>query len=122
MPKFHLRYFFDPGSGVCLWSKNDAARERFGYPVDTNDLPLSENTKRRVWYMCAWFDTSIDWSFPSGPSPWSEEEVGQFKRQAQNLLDLLREQLGPEFEIKDEVGALNLVMDLCNRDDLTIKD
>jgi hypothetical protein len=43
--KYEIRYFFDPGSGVCLWAKNAAAREKFGYPIDHRNLGLSENTK-----------------------------------------------------------------------------
>lgn len=27
-PEYDLRYFFDAGSGVCLWASNEAARER----------------------------------------------------------------------------------------------
>jgi hypothetical protein len=67
-----LRNFFDPGGGICLWSANDAARERFGYPVEARSLPLTENTWRRVAYLCAWYDTSIDWRYPPHASPWEE--------------------------------------------------
>src|SRR5262249_23851793 len=41
--KYRFRYFFDPGSGCCLWSDNEASRERFGYPVDLDRLDLGEN-------------------------------------------------------------------------------
>lgn len=105
MAKYQLRYSFDPGAGVCLWAANDAARERFDYPVDAQDLPLPENTRRRVWYICAWFDTCIDWDYPPLPSPWSREERERFNAEAQGLLTLLREQLGPEFEVIDESGT-----------------
>ena len=45
-----LRLAFDPGSGICLWSTNEAARARYGYPVDHSQLPLTENTRR--WLSC----------------------------------------------------------------------
>lgn len=105
MSKYRLRYFFDPGAGVCLWAANDAARERFDYPVDARDLPLPENTWWKVWYVCAWFDTSIDWDYPPNPSPWNREERERFNAEAQKLLTLVREQLGPEFEVVDESGT-----------------
>src|SRR5436305_12580468 len=38
-------YFFDHGSGVCLWAKNEATREQFDYPIEHRRLDLSENTK-----------------------------------------------------------------------------
>jgi hypothetical protein len=105
MAKYRLRYFFDAGAGVCLWAANDAARESFDYAVDATALPLPDNTRRRVSSMCAWFDTSLDWSYPPGPSPWGVEEGAQFKAEAGELLALLRGQLGEEFEIIDETGA-----------------
>ena len=37
-----IRFSFDPGSGVCLWAKNEAAREKFGYPIEHWELPLRE--------------------------------------------------------------------------------
>jgi hypothetical protein len=40
-----LRYFFDAGSGTCLWSGNSAAEACFGYAVDMDDLPLGANTR-----------------------------------------------------------------------------
>jgi hypothetical protein len=83
MAKFRLRYFFDPGVGVCLWAVNDAARERFDYPVDASDLPVPENTWRQVSYLCAWFDTIIEWDNPPGPSPWSPGENERFNAEAQ---------------------------------------
>jgi hypothetical protein len=48
MATYHLRYFFDPGAGICLWSSNDAARQKFDYPVDARDLPVPETTQRRL--------------------------------------------------------------------------
>ena len=105
MPTYRLRFFFDPGSAICLWSGNDAARDRFGYPVDARSLSLSENTWRRVAYVCSWYDTSIDWHCPPDQSPWNEAERERFNCEAQQLLALLREQLGPEFEILDESGT-----------------
>jgi hypothetical protein len=103
---YRLRYFFDPGGGICLWSANDAARERFGYPVKARSLPLTENTWRRVAYLCAWYDTSIDWRYPPDPSPWEGSERKRFNNEAQNLLARLRKELGPEFEIADESGTV----------------
>jgi hypothetical protein len=105
MSKYRLRYFFDPGAGVCLWAANDAALERFDCPVDARDLPLPENTWRKVWYVCAWFDTGIDWDYPPNPSPWKREERERFNAEAQKLLTLVREQLGPAFEVVDESGT-----------------
>jgi hypothetical protein len=103
--KYKLRYFFDAGAGICLWAPNDAAREKFGYPVEFKVLGLPENTVRRGYYITAWYDTSIDWSYPPDPSPWDALEGVRFKASAQEFLELLRRELGPEFEIIDESGT-----------------
>jgi hypothetical protein len=105
MAKYRLRYFFDPGAAICLWSANDVARQEFGYPVDARNLPLPEITRIRLDDLAAWYDTSIDWDYPPGPSPWDEAESQRFNAEAQKLLATLREQLGSDFEIEDESGT-----------------
>ncbi len=102
LPRYVFRYFFDPGSGICLWSGNDAARAQFDYPVELSDLGLSDDLLRQAVDLLAWYDTSIDWNYPPNPSPWSESEVIRFRDESQNLLAMLRQELGPEFEIRDE--------------------
>jgi len=60
MQRYILRYFFDPGSGIRLWSANDTASEKFDYPVQLHDLWLPENLLRKAIYVMAWYDTSLD--------------------------------------------------------------
>ena len=105
MKLYRLRYAFDTGAGVCLWAANDAARERFGYAVETPELKLPPVAERRVEALLRWHRTGIDWSDPAGPSPWSDEERQRFNREAQLVLRLLREQLGPKYFITDESGT-----------------
>lgn len=99
--QYRLQYFFDPGSGVCLWSDNDLARGKFGYPVDLGDLPVTSTVKTRAEELIARFDTSIEWTNPSGPSPWSDMERELFEVEAAGLLRSFQECLGAEFEICD---------------------
>lgn len=70
--------------------------------MELDELGLSENLVRRVQFLIAWFDTSIDWSSPAGPSPWSAEQRIDFSRAAQDLLSQLRGALGSDFIIFDE--------------------
>lgn len=96
-----LRLAFDPGSGVCLWAANDAARARYGYPIDHWSLPLSENTRRWLNYLVAWFDTSIEWASPAdSDDQWDEAELQRFMAAKQRALELLAAELPPrEFEV-----------------------
>jgi len=101
METYKLRYFFDPGSGICLWSENDLARERFGYPVDLDSLALTLSMKAQAAELITRFDSSIDWADASRPSPWSNEKRAQFETDAADFLRVLRECLGTAFEIRD---------------------
>jgi len=99
---YKFRFFFDPGSGVCLWSGDDRTREKFDYPVESRKLPVPENLQRKLEYIVAWDDTAIDWDYLPDPSPWPQEEWDRFRKETDSLLLALRQALGPEFEIVDE--------------------
>jgi len=103
--KYRLRYFFDWGAGVCLWSDNEASRERFDYPVDVEELPLPTTIRRRAFFVIAWHDTFMDWEHAPDSSHWWPKEQEPFNAAAQELLQLLREHLGPEFDVVDESGT-----------------
>lgn len=100
---YRLRYRFEPGAGVCFWAGDDATEARFGLAVQSTDLPLPENTRRRLEYLVAWFDTSIDWEYPPDPSPWDAEESARFHAETRRMLEIVRQQLGPGFEVEDAV-------------------
>jgi hypothetical protein len=102
MARYVLRYLLDPGAGICLWSGNDEAREKFGYPIDLDGLGLPDDVQREGQNLVAWFDTSVDWSYPAAPSPWSDQERVRFQEASQIFLTVLRKNLGPEFEVRDE--------------------
>ena len=101
MPIYLLEFFFDPGSGACLWSGNDAARDKWGCSIEAHLLPLPENTWRFAHHLCSWYDTGIDWTYPPDPSPWEAAERDRFNVAAQRFLEMLRVQLGPDFEVID---------------------
>jgi hypothetical protein len=99
---YRLRFFFDTGAGVCLWSANDAARERFHYPVPIEALALPETLRRRGEFLIAWYDTFMDWELSPQPSRWWPREQAAFNAAAQEWLALLEDHLGPAFELVDE--------------------
>lgn len=104
--RYRLRFFFDYGSGICLWSDNDAALEAFDYPVAANRLPLSPETVRRADEVLAWYDRSLNWDDPGAPLLWRQEECDRFNAAVRALLASLREELGEEFEVVDEFRGL----------------
>lgn len=102
IPCCELRYFFDPGSGICLWSANNAARERYGYPVALDVLDLPPAVVAHANALIERFDTSIDRDDPAGASPWSDADAACFVTDAAALLECLRGCLGPRVIIVDE--------------------
>ena len=102
--RYRLRFFFDPGSGVCLWSANDAARERFDYPIELVELPLSDETRQSGEELIGRFDTSLDWSDPGGPSPWTASDAAAFDESALSWLALARHELGEEYDIVNQLS------------------
>lgn len=102
MATYELRYFFEYGSGICLWSSNEAARIRFGYPVELDDLNLPPSVKDLAFELMQRFDVSLDWDNPSEPSVWARQDRDRFAAESQTLLQRLSEHLGEDFRIKDE--------------------
>ena len=99
---YRLRYLFDTGSGHCLWSGNEAALEKFDYPVSLKELPLPETIRRRGYFVIAWYDTFTDWDNAPEASEWRQREEAAFNAAAQELLTLLHMKLGPDFQLVDE--------------------
>ena len=87
---------------MCLWSGNDAARAAYGIAITPEQLSLPPALCREVARLVAWYDTSLDWDDPVGPTPWSPEECMRFNRAARALLRRLRAQLGAAYQVADE--------------------
>ena len=102
MSIYKFRYFFDAGSGVCLWSSNARARERWSYAVNCSELPLSRELQRALDGVIASFDKGIDWAYPAESPIWNADEHASFNVNAQRVLLTLQKELGCEYEVVDE--------------------
>jgi hypothetical protein len=100
-PRYSLRYVFEWG-GPCLWASNDAARDRFGYGVNVDDLPLSNGTTDLVAKLIAWHGQALNHDYPPDPSPWRQDECDRFNIASKQLLQTIRAELGNEYDIADE--------------------
>ena len=105
MSTYKLRFFFEWG-GYCLWSANDEARNKYGYPIEPSKLPLSKETLEKIKNMESWYQTALDWNDPGGPSPWTREENEKFGREAKTLLEKIISELGEDYEIIDKMNYL----------------
>ena len=100
---YRVRLMFEWGGG-CLWAGNDAAREAFDVGSIEDVLPLSAQTLQRLEELSVWHDTALDWDNPGGPGPWAPDEYARFDRAAGEVLEAVRAELGPEFQV-DYTGA-----------------
>jgi hypothetical protein len=99
MARYVLRFFFDNCAGVCLWSGNDAAHEAFDYPVDLDMLPLPDRTIEQGQGIINRFEAFLS----ELESPNKATAFDLFRHDSKAFLHLMREQLGPDFEILDQM-------------------
>ena len=96
---------FDWGSGVCLWSTNQAARTRFnGYPIFTSNLPISNKMKNELEYLIELHDEALNWDEPNSDLLWNEKQIDEFLKSAQSVYNLLCKELGSDYEIEFTEG------------------
>jgi len=60
---YELKFWFEHG-GTCLWSKNEAARETYGYAIDLAALPISETLAKKLAQLEEEYHGFLDWSDP----------------------------------------------------------
>ena len=99
----NFRYFFDAGSGTCLWSANEEARAKYEYAVDHHALPVSEATKVMLDGLIARYDTWLDWNNPGGGSRWNDSDRMAFAEAARQGLAALRREM-PDCIITDDAA------------------
>lgn len=101
-----IRYWFE-WSGPCFWSANDRTRERFGYAIEPEDLPLSSTTIARVHKLIQWHDQALNWEYPPDPGPWRQDKCDRFNYAVKELLEMCRRELGGDFELVDAYENIN---------------
>lgn len=97
------RFFFDAGSGIVLWAADDETRQQWDYPLDLDDLPVSDELRAGLADLLDRNDVSFNWAEPSGPGPWREDDCRVFVEDARAWLDRARAELGPGWLIRDEM-------------------
>ncbi|MCL2746988.1 MAG: hypothetical protein FWE48_07905 [Coriobacteriia bacterium] len=102
--KYQIKFWFEHG-GFCLWSANDAARKKFGYPIQNKKLPISEALVSGLDTLEAEYATYLDWDYPPNPSPWTYEQKVHFLRMANWAFQRLCAELGDDFEVINEVES-----------------
>ena len=101
MNPIKMKFMFDWGSGVCLWSTNEEAVNRFGdYPVLPAQLPVSESLISKLEKMIEDHDNALNWADPSGELQWDRSQIDSFLKSAKDLYQQLCTELGAGYEIE----------------------
>lgn len=104
MKRYILRYWFEHG-GICLWSVNENAKNKFGYPIDNDKLPVSKDLIDELYALEKEYHSYLDWDYPPNPSPWTIEQKYNFKNRANAAYWRLLSELGSDFEIINEIDS-----------------
>lgn len=105
--QYRLRFFFDYGAGGCLWADNELAKQDFGIgPVDKTIAVKTGKLLAETLKMIEELDDRhadyYNKDYPSDPSLWIQSECDAFNQQVDTLLNSLKKQLSPDFEIIDK--------------------
>lgn len=111
-PTYRLRFFFDYGSGGCLWSDNDAAYQKFDvgtldaeiYDQNGNlsqeaKIKLPELTIKKVLELDKLYCESLNWDDPAGDSMWDKSQWDNFHLRTRELHKEISTILGDDFEV-----------------------
>ena len=98
-PRFRISFWIEWGPTAYLWPDNQAARDAFGYIGLEDKLPLSDHTRERGAALADWYQSSLNWDFPTLPGPWRQSECNEFREAARSFFMDLCYELGPDFEI-----------------------
>jgi hypothetical protein len=101
--RYRLTTGFDGGSGRLLWAANDAARERWGRPVDHFDLPLPLALARHVQSLVDRYELDHPHVGPQ-TRRLSPDELVDFREDYLMTLDELRGALGPAYVVEERGG------------------
>ena len=100
MAQYELKFMYDWGSGVCVWSANAAAKKHFGdYPINTASLPISKELVDVLDNLIAQYDTALNWNNPGGALLWDKTQQAKFEEDARSAYKQLCIELGAEYKV-----------------------
>jgi hypothetical protein len=89
---------FEWGGGT-MWCDNDQARDKFDVGPVEGKLNLSKQTLDKLEKLTLLHDSALNWEYPPDPSPWSQAQFEAFDIEALDILNIVKNELGSEFEI-----------------------
>ena len=103
MAKYVIR-FMPEYHATSLWACNDDAYSDLGINIEYEKVGLSQELINQLEKFDDGVMDIIDWSDPGGESPLTSEEQMALYNEGCRLLELVRKELGDEFEVENELG------------------
>jgi len=98
--RYKLKFMYDWGSGVCVWSANTAAKKQFGtYPIETAKLPISQELVNWLNKLIAQHDTALNWDDPGGALLWDKMQQAIFEEESKSAYKQLCIELGSDYKV-----------------------
>ena len=99
---YKLKLIFEWGGGT-IWCENAQTRDKFDFGPVEEILNLSKETLDNLGKLTALHDEALNWEYPPDPSPWSQAQFKAFDIEALNILGIVKNELGSEFEVRYSV-------------------
>jgi hypothetical protein len=80
---------------VVLWSEDPNTK----YPIETDELPLTPETKAMIHKWAERYNNSLNWDDPANTPPWDPADLRDFENEGIRIWLRLREELGPQFDV-----------------------
>jgi len=101
MEKYKIRFFFDYG-GPCFWCASDRAYEKWGYPIEIEQLPLSDDLKRELNDLDREYRSYFNIEYLPDPLSWTKEQEVRFIAKTNTIYERVKNELGEEYEVVNE--------------------
>lgn len=102
--RYSLRFWFEHG-GTCIWAKNEAAKQKYGYAITNSSLPISKILIEQLNALEDEYHSYLDWEEPRNPSPWSQKQKDDFIKRANNVFKQLCFELGRDYDVINDVKS-----------------
>lgn len=100
MAQCELKFMYDWGSGVCVWSADAAAKKQFGtYPIETAKLPISQELVNLLNKLIAQHDTALNRDDPGGALLWDKMQQAIFEEESKSAYKQLCIELGSDYKV-----------------------
>lgn len=104
---YTLKFMPDWGAGKsCLWSMDDVTAKKYGWLINLNDLPISEQLQKKIASLAEEYQSALNWDSPLDPSPWTNTQKEEFRNKTNEIYIELVKELGPDYNVANLIDKI----------------